>query len=258
MTQPLASIHPNAKIAEGVIIDPFVTIGDNVEIGEGTHIMSGAVIMWGARIGRNCRIFPNAVVSAIPQDLKFHGEETLAIVGDNTTLRECVTINRGTDAAGKTVVGNNCLIMAYCHVAHDAVVGNNVIMSNATQLAGEVQVDDFAVIGGGTLVHQFCHIGTHVMVQGGCRIGKDVPPYVKAAREPVAYTGINSIGLRRHGFTNETIAAIQDVYRYIYQHNLNVSDALRRIEESVPQTPERDIIINFVRNSRRGIVRGYC
>lgn len=258
MNQPLASIHPNAKIAEGVIIDPFVTIGDNVEIGEGTHIMSGAVIMWGARIGRNCRIFPNAVVSAIPQDLKFHGEETLAIVGDNTTLRECVTINRGTDAAGKTVVGNNCLIMAYCHVAHDAVVGNNVIMSNATQLAGEVQVDDFAVIGGGTLVHQFCHIGTHVMVQGGCRIGKDVPPYVKAAREPVAYTGINSIGLRRHGFTNETIAAIQDVYRYIYQHNLNVSDALRRIEESVPQTPERDIIINFVRNSRRGIVRGYC
>lgn len=258
MTQPLASIHPNAKIAEGVIIDPFVTIGDNVEIGEGTHIMSGAVIMWGARIGRNCRIFPNAVVSAIPQDLKFHGEETLAIVGDNTTLRECVTINRGTDAAGKTVVGNNCLIMAYCHVAHDAVVGNNVIMSNATQLAGEVQVDDFAVIGGGSLIHQFCHIGTHVMVQGGCRIGKDVPPYVKAAREPVAYTGINSIGLRRHGFTNETIAAIQDVYRYIYQHNLNVSDALRRIEESVPQTPERDIIINFVRNSRRGIVRGYC
>lgn len=258
MTQPLASIHPNAKIAEGVIIDPFVTIGDNVEIGEGTHIMSGAVIMWGARIGRNCRIFPNAVVSAIPQDLKFHGEETLAIVGDNTTLRECVTINRGTDAAGKTVVGNNCLIMAYCHVAHDAVVGNNVIMSNATQLAGEVQVDDFAVIGGGTLVHQFCHIGTHVMVQGGCRIGKDVPPYVKAAREPVAYTGINSIGLRRHGFSNETIAAIQDVYRYIYQHNLNVSDAVRRIEESVPQSTERDTIIDFIRNSRRGIVRGYC
>ena len=258
MNQPLASIHPNAKIAPGVIIDPFVTIDDNVEIGEGTHIMSGAVIMWGARIGRNCRIFPNAVVSAIPQDLKFHGEETLAIVGDNTTLRECVTINRGTDAAGKTVVGNNCLIMAYCHVAHDAVVGNNVIMSNATQLAGEVVVDDYAVIGGGTLVHQFCHIGTHVMVQGGCRIGKDVPPYVKAAREPVAYTGINSVGLRRHGFSNETIAAIQDVYRYIYQHNLNVSDAVRRIEESVPQSPERDIIIDFVRNSRRGIVRGYC
>ena len=258
MNQPLASIHPNAKIAPNVIIDPFVTIEDNVEIGEGTHIMSGAVIMWGARIGRNCRIFPNAVVSAIPQDLKFHGEETLAIVGDNTTLRECVTVNRGTDARGKTVVGDNCLIMAYSHVAHDAIVGNNVIISNATQLAGEVVVDDCAVIGGGTLVHQFCHIGAHVMVQGGSRIGKDVPPYVKAAREPVAYTGINSIGLRRHGFTNETIAAIQDVYRYIYQHNLNVSDALRRIEESVLQTPERDIIINFVRNSRRGIVRGYC
>ncbi len=258
MNQPLASIHPNAKIAPNVIIDPFVTIEDNVEIGEGTHIMSGAVIMWGARIGRNCRIFPNAVVSAIPQDLKFHGEETLAIVGDNTTLRECVTVNRGTDARGKTVVGDNCLIMAYSHVAHDAIVGNNVIISNATQLAGEVVVDDCAVIGGGTLVHQFCHIGAHVMVQGGSRIGKDVPPYVKAAREPVAYTGINSVGLRRRGFSNETIAAIQDVYRYIYQHNLNVSDAVRRIEESIPQTPERDAIIDFVRNSRRGIIRGYC
>ncbi len=258
MNQPLASIHPNAKIAPNVIIDPFVTIEDNVEIGEGTHIMSGAVIMWGARIGRNCRIFPNAVVSAIPQDLKFHGEETLAIVGDNTTLRECVTVNRGTDARGKTVVGDNCLIMAYSHVAHDAIVGNNVIISNATQLAGEVVVDDCAVIGGGTLVHQFCHIGAHVMVQGGSRIGKDVPPYVKAAREPVAYTGINSVGLRRRGFSNETIAAIQDVYRYIYQHNLNVSDAVRRIEESVPQSPERDAIIDFVRNSRRGIIRGYC
>ncbi len=258
MNQPLASIHPNAKIAPNVIIDPFVTIEDNVEIGEGTHIMSGAVIMWGARIGRNCRIFPNAVVSAIPQDLKFHGEETLAIVGDNTTLRECVTVNRGTDARGKTVVGDNCLIMAYSHVAHDAIVGNNVIISNATQLAGEVVVDDCAVIGGGTLVHQFCHIGAHVMVQGGSRIGKDVPPYVKAAREPVAYTGINSVGLRRRGFSNETIAAIQDVYRYIYQHNLNVSDAVRRIEESVPQSPERDAIIDFVRTSRRGIIRGYC
>ncbi|MGN0210728.1 MAG: acyl-ACP--UDP-N-acetylglucosamine O-acyltransferase [Muribaculaceae bacterium] len=258
MNQPLASIHPNAKIAPNVIIDPFVTIEDNVEIGEGTHIMSGAVIMWGARIGRNCRIFPNAVVSAIPQDLKFHGEETLAIIGDNTTLRECVTVNRGTDARGKTVVGDNCLIMAYSHVAHDAIVGNNVIISNATQLAGEVVVDDCAVIGGGTLVHQFCHIGAHVMVQGGSRIGKDVPPYVKAAREPVAYTGINSVGLRRRGFSNETIAAIQDVYRYIYQHNLNVSDAVRRIEESIPQTPERDAIIDFVRNSRRGIIRGYC
>ena len=258
MNQPLASIHPNAKIAPNVIIDPFVTIEDNVEIGEGTHIMSGAVIMWGARIGRNCRIFPNAVVSAIPQDLKFHGEETLAIVGDNTTLRECVTVNRGTDARGKTVVGDNFLIMAYSHVAHDAIVGNNVIISNATQLAGEVVVDDCAVIGGGTLVHQFCHIGAHVMVQGGSRIGKDVPPYVKAAREPVAYTGINSVGLRRRGFSNETIAAIQDVYRYIYQHNLNVSDAVRRIEESVPQSPERDAIIDFVRNSRRGIIRGYC
>lgn len=257
MKQPLAYVHPAAKIALSVVIDPFVTIDQNVEIGEGTRIGSNVTIMEGARIGKNCTIFPGAVISAIPQDLKFRGEDTLAIIGDNTTIRECVTVNRGTAARGKTVVGNNCLLMAYCHVAHDCIVGDNVIMSNATQLAGEVVVDNFAVIGGGTLVHQFCHIGPHVMIQGGALVNKDIPPYVKAAREPIAYAGVNSIGLRRRNFSNEQIREIQEIYRYLYLSGLNVSDAVERIEAELPATKERDEIILFVRNSKRGIIRGY-
>ena len=257
MKQPLAYIHPAAKIAPNVVIDPFVTIDQNVEIGEGTRICSNVTIMEGARIGKNCTIFPGAVISAVPQDLKFDGEETLAIIGDNTTLRECVTINRGTAAKGKTVVGDNCLIMAYSHVAHDSIVGNNVIISNATQIAGEVVVDDFAVIGGGTLIHQFCHIGPHVMTQGGAKVNKDIPPFVKAAREPIAYAGINSIGLRRRNFSSETIREIQEIYRYLYLSGLNNSDAVERIEAELPASKERDEIIQFVRNAKRGIIRGY-
>ena len=257
MKQPLAYIHPAAKIAPSVVIDPFVTIDQNVEIGEGTRIGSNVTILEGARIGKNCTIFPGAVIGAIPQDLKFRGEETLAIIGDNTTIRECVTVNRGTAAKGRTVVGNNCLIMAYSHVAHDCIVGNNVIISNASQLAGEVIVDDFAVIGGGSLIHQFCHIGSHVMLQSGALVNKDIPPYVKAAREPIAYAGINSIGLRRRNFSNDTIRDIQDTYRYLYLSSMNVSDALERIEAELPATKERDEIILFVKNSKRGIIRGY-
>lgn len=257
MKQPLAYIHPAAKIHPSVVIDPFVTIEQNVEIGEGTRIGSNVTILEGARIGKNCNIFPGAVISGIPQDLKFVGEETVAIIGDNTTIRECVTINRGTASKGKTVVGSNCLIMAYCHVAHDCVVGDNVIMSNATQLAGEVVVDNFAIIGGGSLVHQFCHIGSHVMVQGGALINKDVPPYVKAGREPISYAGVNSIGLRRRGFSNETIQQIQNIYRYLYLSGMNNSDAIERIEAELPATKERDEIVLFVRNSKRGIIKGY-
>lgn len=257
MKQPLAYINPGAKIAPGVVIDPFVTIDNNVEIGEGTRIGSNVTILEGARIGKNCNIFPGAVISAIPQDLKFRGEDTLAIIGDNTTLRECVTVNRGTAAKGKTVVGNNCLIMAYSHIAHDCVVGDNVIISNATQVAGEVVIDNFAVIGGGTLIHQFCHVGAHVMIQGGALINKDIPPFVKAAREPIAYTGVNSIGLRRRNFTNDQIREIQEIYRFLYLSQLNVSDAVERIEAELPATRERDEIILFIRNSKRGIIRGY-
>ena len=209
----------------------------------------------GSRIGKNCIIFPGAVIGAIPQDLKFRGEDTLAIIGDNTTIRECVTVNRGTAARGKTQVGSNCLIMAYSHVAHDCIVGDNVIISNATQLAGEVVVDNYAVIGGGSLVHQFCHIGPHVMIQGGALVNKDIPPYVKAAREPIAFAGVNSIGLRRRNFSNDVIREIQDTYRYLYLSSMNVSDAIERIEAELPATKERDEIILFVRNSKRGIIR---
>ena len=257
MKQPLAYVHPDAKIANNVVIEPFVTIDKNVVIGEGTTIGSNVTILEGTRIGKNCRIFPGAVIGAIPQDLKFRGEDTLAIIGDNTTIRECVTINRGTAAKGKTVVGNNCLIMAYCHVAHDTIVGNNVIMSNCVQLAGEVIIDDFAIIGGGALVHQFCHIGSHVMIQGGALINKDIPPYVKAARNPISYSGINSIGLRRRNFDSETIGQIQEIYRYLYLSGMNNTDAVERIEAELPATKERDEIIQFVRNSQKGIIRGY-
>ena len=257
MKQPLAYVHPAAKIASNVVIDPFVTIDQDVEIGEGTRIGSNVTILEGARIGKNCTICSGAVISGIPQDLKFRGEKTYAIIGDNTTIRECVTVNRGTASKGKTVIGNNCLIMAYCHVAHDCVIGDNVIMSNSVQVAGEVVIDNYAVIGGGALIHQFSRIGAHVMLQGGALVNKDIPPYVKAGRCPISYAGINSIGLRRRGFSNEQIRDIQEVFRYIYLSAMNNSDAIERIEAELPATKERDEIIMFVRNSKRGIIRGY-
>ncbi len=257
MEQPLAYVHPDARIGANVEIGPFTTIHGDVEIGEGTRICNNVTIMDGARIGKNCVIFPGAVISAIPQDLKFKGEETTAIIGDNTTIRECVTINRGTAAKGKTIVGSHCLLMAYCHVAHDCVVGDHVIMSNCTQIGGEVQVDDYAVIGGGSLIHQFCHIGSYVMLQGGALVNKDIPPFIMAAREPISYVGINSVGLRRHNFSNETIHHIQDIYRYLYMMNMNISEAIENIENELPDTPERDIILDFIRKSDRGILRGY-
>ena len=257
MKQPLAYIHPDAKIARTVVIEPFVTIDKNVEIGEGTTIGSNVTIMEGVRIGKNCRIFPGAVVGAIPQDLKFNGEESLVYVGDNTTIRECVTIHRGTAAKGKTIVGSNCLLMAYCHVAHDCVVGDNVILGNATQLAGEVEVDDWAILSGGTLVHQFTRIGKHTMIQGGSRVTKDVPPYVTAGREPLQYAGVNSIGLRRRGFTNSQIREIQDVYRFLFQSRMNTTHALESIQQELPATDERDEILLFVKDSPRGIIKSY-
>lgn len=257
MRQPLAYVHPDAKIAPSVVIEPFVTIDKNVIIGEGTSIGSNVTILEGSRIGNNCVIFPGAVIGAIPQDLKFAGEETTAEIGDNTTIREFVTINRGTAARGKTTIGENCLIMAYCHVAHDCDVRDHVIMSNCCQLAGEVEVDEWAILGGGSLIHQFSRIGCHTMIQGGSHINKDVPPYIKAAREPISYCGINSIGLRRRNFSNDQIRDIQEIYRYLYQSGLNNSDAIERIEAELPATNERDEIILFVKNSPRGIIKGY-
>ena len=250
-------IHPEAKIGKNVIIDPFVAIEKNVEIGDGTHVYSHAVILEGARIGKNCQIFPGAVVSAIPQDLKFAGEETTAIIGDNTIVRECVTVNRGTASKGITIIGSNCLLMAYSHVAHDCILGNNIIVGNTTQLAGEVEVDDWAIVSAGTLVHQFTRIGAHVMIQGGSHINKDIPPYVTAGREPIAFCGINTIGLRRRGYTNDEIREIQDIYRYLYLLGLNTTNALEKIEEELPANKYREQILSFIRKSERGILRGY-
>ncbi|GAF03996.1 acyl-[acyl-carrier-protein]-UDP-N-acetylglucosamine O-acyltransferase [Saccharicrinis fermentans DSM 9555 = JCM 21142] len=257
MKQPLAYIHPEAKIAPNVVIEPFVTIDKNVVIEEGTRIGSNVTILEGARIGKNCNIFPGAVISAIPQDLKFAGEDTVAIIGDNTTIRECVTVNRGTASKGKTVVGNNCLLMAYVHIAHDVIVGNNVIIANATQVAGEVRIDDYAIMGGSSAIHQFVHVGAHVMVQGGALLSKDVPPYVKVGNTKMSYGGINSIGLRRRGYTNEQINGIQNIYRVLYQSGLNNSDATEKIEAELPASKERDEIVLFVKNSQRGIIKGY-
>ena len=257
MKQPLAYVHPEAKVADNVVIEPFVSIDKDVVIGEGTRIGSSVTIMPGVRIGKNCRIFPGAVIGAEPQDLKFKGEYSTVEIGDNTTIREYVTINRGTSAKGKTVVGSNCLLMAYVHVAHDCVVGNNVILVNSTQLAGEVVIDDFAILGGMSAVHQFVHVGSHVMISGGSLVRKDVPPFIKAGREPLAYVGINSIGLRRRNFNNEKIREVQEIYRYIYQKGLNISQAVEIIEAEMPASTERDEVLLFIKDSKRGIIRGY-
>ncbi|HPT30568.1 MAG TPA: acyl-ACP--UDP-N-acetylglucosamine O-acyltransferase [Prolixibacteraceae bacterium] len=257
MKQPLSYVHPESQVAENVVIEPFVTIDKDVIVGEGTRIGSNVTILPGTRIGKNCNIFPGAVIGGIPQDLKFKGEYTTVEIGNNTTIREFVTVNRGTAAKGKTVVGSNSLLMAYVHIAHDCVVGNNVIMVNSSQLAGEVVIDDWAILGGMTAVHQFVHIGSHVMVAGGSLVRKDIPPFIKAGREPLAYEGINSIGLRRRNFSNEKIREIQDIYRYIYLKGFNTSQAIEMIEAEMPASPERDEIILFIKDSKRGIIRGY-
>jgi|TARA_B100001093_G_scaffold1880_1_gene1840 UDP-N-acetylglucosamine acyltransferase len=257
MHRSLSYIDPQAKIAKNVVVEPFVTIEKNVEIGSGTWIGSNVTIMEGARIGENCEIFPGAVISAIPQDLKFDGEDSLAIIGDNTIIRECATINRATKATGKTIVGNNCLIMAYAHIAHDCVIGNNAIIVNNVALGGHVEIGEHAIIGGITAVHQFIKIGKHCMVSGGSLVRKDIPPYVKAGREPLSFIGINSIGLRRKNFSEEEITEIQDIYRILYQKGNNNTQAVNKIEIDFKISEIRDEIISFVRNSGRGIMKGY-
>ena len=253
---PLAVVDPEAQLGENITIEPFAIVKKDVVIGDNCHIYPHAIILDGARIGNNCQIFPGAVVAGIPQDLKFKGEKTVVIIGDNTTLRECVTVNRGTASKGKTVIGRNCLIMAYSHIAHDCVLKDNVIIGNASQIAGEVEIDDFAIVSGGSLVHQFTRISKHVMVQGGSRIGKDIPPYTLIGRDPIVYCGINIVGLRRRGFTNQQVYLIQDIYRTLYTRGLNNSDALKAIETEYEPCEERDLILNFIKSSKRGIVRG--
>jgi len=253
---PLAQVHPEAQIGQNVTIDPFVVIEKDVVIGDNCRIYPNVVILEGARIGKHCQIFPGAVIAGIPQDLKFKGEKTTAEIGDYTTIRECVTVNRGTAAKGKTVVGNHCLIMAYSHIAHDCILQDHIIIGNATQLAGEVEVDDFAIVSGGSLAHQFVRISKHVMVQGGSRIGKDIPPYTLIGRDPIVYCGINIVGLRRRGFTNDQVFLIQDIYRTLYTRGLNNSQAIKAIETEYKEGPERDLILEFIKSSERGIVRG--
>ncbi len=257
MNQPLAYVNPQAKVANNVVIEPFVCIDKNVVIEEGTWVGSNVTILEGARIGKNCRIFPGAVISAIPQDLKFAGEDTIVKIGNNVTIREFVTINRGTKASYETVVGDNTLLMAYVHVAHDCIIGKNVIMANAAMLAGHITIDDWAILGGMVAVHQFCHIGGHTMISAGSLVNKDVPPYTKAAREPISYVGINSIGLRRRGFSTEVINKIQDIYRILFVKGFNVTQAVEYIEAKVEATPERDEILSFIANSSRGLMRSY-
>ncbi len=257
MNQPLSYIHPQARIAQNVVIEPFVTINKNVEIGEGTWIGQNASIMEGARIGKNCKIFPGAVISAIPQDLKFNGEETTVEIGDHVTVREYVTIHRGTKQGQRTQIMDNTLLMAYVHIAHDCIIGKNCILANGVNLAGHIEIGDFAIIGGMSGIHQFVKIGQHTFISGGSMVGKDVPPYVKAARYPLSYVGINSIGLRRRGYSSDKINHILDIYRILFVKHRNVSIALNIIEAEVPATDERDEIIRFIRESVRGIMKGF-
>jgi UDP-N-acetylglucosamine acyltransferase len=257
MIHPHTYIHPNAKLATNVKIDPFSVIHQNVEIGSGTWIGSNVTIMEGARIGSNCRIFPGAVIAGIPQDLKYEGENTTVVIGNNTTIREFVTINRGSKDKWTTKVGDNCLIMAYSHIAHDCIIGNNCIMSNNCQIAGHVSIGDHTILAGMTAVHQFVQIGQHAFVAGGSLVSKDVPPYIKAGRTPLSYAGVNSVGLKRRGFTLERINHILDIYRIIYNKNLNTTQALNFIEEELAATDERDEIVTFIRESGRGIIKRF-
>ena len=256
MIHKFSEVHPGAKIGKDVTIGPFCVVDDDVEIGDGCTLISNVHIMSGSRIGKNNKFFPGACIGAIPQDLKFVGEYTTLELGDNNTIRECVTLNRGTASKGKTVIGSNNLIMAYCHVGHDCVLGSHIVISNATQIAGEVTVDDWAVIGGGTAVLQFSNIGMHSMTSGMSGVQKDVPPFCKCGRTPLQYAGINIVGLTRRGFAQDTINLIHDCYRIIFQSGLNVTHALEKLETDIPQCPERDEIINFIKRSKHGIIKG--
>ena len=255
MISPLAHIHPNAKLGKDITVDPFAVIDSDVVIGDGTHIMSHAVVMNKVIIGKSCRIFPGAVIGAIPQDLKFNGEETTVEIGDHTTIRECVTINRGTKDKWKTVVGNNCLLMAYSHIAHDCILGDFVIIANSVQLAGHVEIGDHAIIGGMAAAIQFSKIGAHTYIAGGTEVIKDVPPYIKAGRSPLCYVGVNSVGLQRRGFTSEKINSISEIYRNIYLRGLNISQATQIIEKELPESEEKTEILKFIKDSKRGILK---
>lgn len=256
MISTLAYVNSAAKIGANVTIEPFATIYADVEIGDGTWVGPNAVIMDGARIGKNCKIFPGAVISAIPQDLKYKGEYTTVEIGDNTIIRECVTINKGTSDRMKTKVGSNCLLMAYVHLAHDCFIGNNVIIANSVNLAGHITVEDFAILEGTVAAQQFITIGAHAFVSGASLVRKDVPPFIRVAREPLQFIGVNTIGLARRGFSKEKITLIEDVYRLIFVRGHNVTKALELVEAEIDDTDERKLIVDFIRNSKDGIIKG--
>lgn len=253
----LYDLNPNAKLGKDVTISNFTTICDDVEIGDGTWIGPNVTIFPGARIGKNCKIFPGAVISAIPQDLKFAGEYTTCEIGDNNVIRECCTINRGTSASGKTVIGNNNLIMAYVHVAHDCVVGNNCVFANNATLAGHIIVGDYVILGGKTACLQFVHIGSHAITAGGSLVDKDVPPFVKVARYPISYAGVNSLGLQRRGFNSVSINVIADCYRFLFQKGLTVSHATEEIKQKYGNTEEAKQILAFIGEASVGLMKGY-
>lgn len=249
-------IHKNARLGKNVQVGSSVFIDDNVEIGDNTIIYANATIMAGTRIGENCRIYPGAVLGGDPQDISYKGEETYAIIGNDTVLREFVTVNRGTKSSGKSVVGDNCFLMAYVHVAHDCVVGNNCIFANVVNLGGHVHVGDHVVMGGMVGVHQFVHIGSHAMVAAGMLLRKDVPPFVKAARESNAFAGVNTIGLRRRGYTADEIAVIKEIYRLLFVEHNNITKAVAAIEEKVIESPYKTQILDFIKSGSRGLIRG--
>ena len=253
----LRVIDPSAIIGQNVHIGPFTVIEADVVIGDNCWIGNNVTILNGARIGDNCKIFPGAVISAIPQDLKYHGEDTTMEIGNNVVIRECCTLNRGTTAAGRTAVGDNCLLMAYVHVAHDCIVANNCILANNVTLAGHIEIAPYARLGGMAAVHQFVHIGRQVMIGGGSLVRKDVPPYVMAAREPLSYAGINRVGLRRAGFSRPDIHHIEDIYRILFVRGLSTRKAVELIHQEVADSPFRQEILDFVRKAERGLMKGF-
>lgn len=256
MISNLAYVHPDAKIGQNVTIEPFAYIGSDVVIGDDCHIGPGSQILPGTRMGKGCKVF-GAILGGEPQDLKFKGEYTTLEIGDYNTFREACTINRGTAAKGKTVIGSHNLFMACSHIGHDVVVGSHCVIVNAVLVAGEVEIGDWAILGGNSAVHQFVRIGEHAMISGGSLVSKDVPPYVKAARNPLSYVGANFIGLRRRGFTSEKIGEIQEIFRILFQSGYGYTKACNIIEESLPASPERDLIVNFVRDSKRGVIKPF-
>ena len=257
MTSTLNYIHQSAKIAENVSIDPFTMIHEDVEIGENTWIGSNVTIMSGARIGANCKIFPGAVIAAIPQDLKFNGEDSQAIIGNYSVIRECVTINRGTSATGKTQIGEHCLIMSYSHIAHDCSIGNYCIFSNNITLAGHIKIGNHVVLAGLTAIQQFCSVGDFAFISGGSLVRKDIPPFVKVARDPLIFVGINSVGMERNGVEKERVEVIQNAYRIIFKSKKNISQALEIIKKEMNSTQDVKMILQFIEKSTQGIVRGY-